>query len=123
WLDACQWLGFDVGFFQLSQGGKHFHLDADGNGPAVGPVFTDTASGQEVLIMSAVPGLRSAILAVDADNRLWGIELNARHRLAGLPFLDHVDLLAGFRYLSFEENLDVSGESTAIPGGHLPLCG
>jgi len=120
WLDGDRCYGLEGSFFQLAQGHQDFRV-AQGSG-AFGPLFQDLAAGREVLIMEEVPGLRAGTVAVDASQRLWGAEGNAFRRLQRDGILDHIDLLAGFRYLRFSEGLLISGTSRSIPGGRLP-CG
>jgi hypothetical protein len=122
WLDDARQFGVAVGFFQLAQGHQHFQADSQGQ-QALGPVFFyDSAFTEEAILMDGVPGLREGTVSVDASQHLWGAEINAVHALSAGGVLDHVELLAGFRYLQFSEGLTVSGTSRAIPGGALP-CG
>lgn len=121
WLDDDRCFGLEAGFFLLGQAQQHYAFASNG-GAALGPVFHDPAALQDVLIMEAVPGLRAGTVAVDASNRLWGTEANVRLRLATPPATQYLHLLAGFRYLQFNEGLAISGTSRAIPGGRMP-CG
>ena len=47
------------------------------------PTATAAAADRQVLIMSAVPGLRDGAVSVGADNRLSGFEVNGRRRFGG----------------------------------------
>jgi hypothetical protein len=121
WLDPEQQFGVEAGFFQLAQGRQGVLLQSAADAP-LGVTFRDPVAGQEVLIMDAVPGLRDGAVSVETSNRLWGAEANLRAQLP-LPALPvPVYLLAGFRHLQFDEGLDISSFSAAVPGGHLP-CG
>ncbi len=123
WLDGDRRLGLAVGFFQLEQGRRHFQADSQGQ-QALGPTFFvgDVSLGQEALVMDGVPGLRAGTVTADTSEHLWGTEVNALHPLSAGGFLDHLELLAGFRYLQFSEEILIRGTSRAIPGGSLP-CG
>jgi hypothetical protein len=122
WLDDTRQFGLAVGYFQLEQGRQRFQADSQGQ-QALGPVFFyDAAFSQEAILMEGVPGLREGTVTVDASQRLWGTEINAIHPLSAGGILDHLELLAGFRYMNFSEGLQISGTSRAIPGGALP-CG
>jgi hypothetical protein len=121
WLDDARQFGLEAGFFQLEQGQQHALFQSAAAEP-LGITFHDPVAGQQVLIMDAVPGLRTGAVAVETSNRLWGAEANALWRLSGVPVVDQLRLLAGFRTLQFDEDLDVSSSSAAVPGGRLP-CG
>jgi hypothetical protein len=122
WLDEARQLGFAVGFFQLAQGQQHFLADSQGQ-QTIGPVFyRDAAFSEEAILMDGVIGLREGTVSVDANQHLWGTEINAVHSLAPGTLLDHLELLAGVRYLQFSEGLLIRGTSQAIPNGALP-CG
>lgn len=121
WLDPDGRLGLGAGYFQLEHARKRIDLHSDGD-LVIGPTFFDPAAGQEILVMSSVPGLRTAAVEVAAGERLWGAELDARYRTDLLASRGRLDLLAGFRHLQFDDSLDVSGWSDHIPGGHA-ACG
>lgn len=122
WLDDGRQWGLSAGFFQLEQGRQHFGVDSEAQ-QALGPVFfRDAAFSEEAILLEGVPGLREGTVSVDATQHLWGAEANALHALSPGNFFDHVELLAGFRYLQFSEGLLIQGTSRAIPGGALP-CG
>jgi hypothetical protein len=121
WLEESGQFGVEAGFFQLEQGRQHALFQSAAAEP-LGITFHDSVAGQQVLIMDAVPGLRTGTVAIETSNRLWGAEANALWRLSGVPVVEQLRLLAGFRYLQFDEDLDVTSSSTAIPGGRLP-CG
>jgi Putative beta barrel porin-7 (BBP7) len=121
WLDGGHQFGLEVGFFQLEQGRQHTLLSSAAEAP-LGVTFNDPTAGHQVLIMDAVPGMRDGAVAITGTNRLWGAEANARFRLPVFSIPAELNLLAGFRYLQFDEGLDVSTSSSAVPGGRLP-CG
>jgi hypothetical protein len=122
WIDEARQFGLAVGFFQLEQGQQRFQADSQGQ-QALGPVFYyGPAFGQEAILMDGVPGLREGTVTVDSNQHLWGTEINAVHSLSAGGVLDHLELLAGFRYLQFSEGLQIRGTSQTIPGGVLP-CG
>jgi hypothetical protein len=122
WLDDAHQLGFSAGFFQLAQGQQHFQADSQAQ-QALGPVFFyDSALTQEAVVLEGASGLREGTVSVDASQHLWGTEFNALHSLSPGRFFDHLEFLAGFRYMQFSEGLQISGTSRAIPGGVLP-CG
>jgi hypothetical protein len=121
WLDAEQQVGLEAGYFQLQQGRQH-NLLQSAAAASLGVAYWDSAAGQQVLIMDAVPGLRNGAVTVDANSHLWGAEVNALFRLPAPAFPGTLRLLAGFRHLQFDEGLSINSTSTLVPNGHLP-CG
>jgi hypothetical protein len=121
WLDDGQQFGVEAGFFQLEQVRQQALFQSAAQEP-LGITFHDPTAGQQVLIMDAVPGLRTGTVAVETSNRLWGAEANALLRLTGVAVVEQLQLLAGFRHLQFDEGLSVSSASAEVPGGRLP-CG
>jgi hypothetical protein len=114
WLDRGQCFGLEVEGFWLQN--RSFHASFASNGdPVIGPVFNDsTAAGRTTIIFFADPNLRAATMNLDADNRFWSAEVNARSRVCSV-FSDRLDAFVGFRYLKFEESLQVNGTTTALP--------
>jgi Putative beta barrel porin-7 (BBP7) len=121
WLDDFQEVGLEAGYFQLQQGRQQSHFQSAAGAP-LGLAYWDSAAGQQVLIMDAVPGLRNGTVAIDANNHLWGVETNALFRLPVPAFPGTLRFLAGFRHLQFDEGLSINSTSTLVPNGHLP-CG
>jgi hypothetical protein len=96
WLDADRIWGVDVSFFQLEQ--KTLH-DMVLNPVAVGATPT----------------------AVQANNRLWGLEANVRTPICALFFADRLEFLAGVRTMQFGEGVEFATGNFALPPALLPL--
>jgi hypothetical protein len=111
WLDPGHCCGVEVEGFWIERGSFHANFASNGD-PVIGPVYNDLT--RETIILFADPNLRRATMNVDANNRLWGAELNARARCCSI-MSDRLDVFAGFRYLSFDESVNVSGTTTALP--------
>jgi hypothetical protein len=112
WLDPGQCLGLEAEGFWLERGAFHAHYASSGD-PVIGPVYNDLT--RETIILFADPASqRSSTMNVDANNRLWGAELNARRRVCSIVS-DRLDAFVGFRYLSFDESVNVSGTTTTPP--------
>ncbi len=111
WLDPGQCLGVEAEGFWLQRGAFHANFASSGD-PVIGPVYNDLS--RDTIILFADPNQRSATMNVDANTRLWGAELNARSRVCSIVS-DRTDAFVGFRYLSFDESLNVSGTTTALP--------
>jgi hypothetical protein len=76
------------------------------NGP---PPFVNpnSSNGANIVEITALPGLASGTVHVDAPSRLWGAELDARRNLwCGCNF--RLGLLAGVRYLELQEGLHIT---------------
>ena len=91
------------------------HFASTGN-PAIGPVFNDTFSGLQTLLLFSVPDERIGVLDSTQNNRLWGTDINLRRQVAAIFWGDRLDFLIGIRQLQFGEGLDLSGTHTAVPG-------
>jgi hypothetical protein len=116
WLERGGTFGVECGYFQLEPGHQRVNLRSSSDA-ALGPIFFDPSAGQEIIIMDSVPGLRNSEWSSTASDRLWSAEIQARWRTSC-----GFDVLAGYRHLQFNEDLDFAGSSSAIPGGRLP-CG
>jgi len=110
WLDPDRF-GLDAEGFWMERGAFHANLVSNGD-PVIGPVFNDGT--RETIILLSTPNQRGATVNVDANTRLWGAELNASGRLCSF-MSDRLDGFIGFRYLSFDESVNVSGTSTIVP--------
>lgn len=108
WQDCCQTFGLEVSGFLLETRVAGFAAagDAAGNPPIYMPVFrADLGEEGSFTIADPVLGLTSS-LAIQATSQLWGAEGN---RVAGLFRSDRlaVDVLARFRYLDLDEQLNI----------------
>jgi hypothetical protein len=112
WLDSCQCLGLEVEGFWLERGSFHAHFASSGD-PDLGPVYNDLTR-ETIILFSDPANQRNATMNVDANNRLWGAELNVRSRVCSI-FSDRLDAFAGFRYLSFDESVNVNGTTMTPP--------
>ena len=122
WFDKEQDLGLDVDYFQLDRGSLHASASSGPNGlPIIGPTFFDPAANKETIILFSDPGVRAANLNLSADSRFWGVEANFKRQLPAV-FADHLELLAGFRHVEFDENLNIGGASIATDPNGLSLA-
>jgi hypothetical protein len=124
WLTDDHCIGIDASYFQLQQGKQSAFFASPGD-PVIGPTFYDPVQGQQIIILASMPaiaagslapGLRSAVIGVEATNRLWGAELNVRTRGAAVFFADTLDWFAGFRHLQYSEGLTIATHSEPLPG-------
>jgi hypothetical protein len=113
WFDPCQTCGLEGSFFFLGKRSVSFDASSDTT-PVIARPFINVLQGQESVELTALPGVATGSLHVDLSSRLWGAEANVRHLLCcgcGYRF----DLLAGFRYLQLDEDLQISEDLLTAP--------
>jgi hypothetical protein len=124
YLDEEECFGLEGSRFRLEDGDDSAQFSSAGN-PIIGPTFFDPIQGRDVIVLASLPfipggdlapGLRAAAIDVSGSNSLWGFEVNGRTRLGALLFADRLELLAGYRFLEYEENLSISTISVPLPG-------
>jgi hypothetical protein len=112
WLDHDQTAAFEVGGLDLIQRTPHRNIISSG-APLARPFF-DAATGQTSADILAFPGPQVGAFAVEDLTRLWGAEANFRHEALRCCYY-HVDLLAGFRFLQFDEGMEINDVTTFTP--------
>jgi hypothetical protein len=130
WINECQNWGVDGSYFFLANQTKSFSAASNGS-PELGRPYFDPVGtpipplagpGQyaEVVARAGVAGVFNA----SVSNSLWGADLNLRKGLLlGCCGNWRVDMLTGFRYLNFEENLRINEVSTLTTAGAVPMTG
>ncbi len=121
WINESHTLGLDASFFQLEHKVNGPIITSPG-APVIGPVFFDPIALKTTLILASLPNFtsgpnafspRSAVIGIQNNNQLWGADANARINVGALFFMDHLDILLGYRQLYFGEGLDMTTQSTA----------
>lgn len=119
WLDDQRCLGTEVTYFFLPNASKKQTVFSSGLPGSIylSVPFFDTTTGIESSSPVAAPGLYAGEAALKVVNSLQGAELNGFTTI----YSDNAfkfNLLAGFRYLNFNEHLTFSVNSPAvnIPG-------
>lgn len=119
WFDDEQCYGAEVSYFFLPKGSKSSKVFSDGT---VGSAFlaipyvdvvTQTDSSEAISFPSGSPGGYSGFAKLNVSNNLQGAELNGLARF-GNRCDSHFDLLVGFRYLYFGENLTFNTSSPYV---------
>jgi hypothetical protein len=113
WLDACETNGIEASFFFLGERSIHFSANS-GTTPLIARPFFNLSTGMESSEITALPGLATGSINIRQESELWGAEANWRHRLCDGCWY-RVDLLAGFRYVELDEDLQVSEDFTTSP--------
>lgn len=108
WLDDCQNLGIEGNFFWLSEYNRTFGVSATplaGSSEVLALPFVDETTGNADAQQIALPG-QAGTIRIQQLHRLMGAEANLRW--AGRRDHDfRLDFLAGFRFLAFDDNLDI----------------
>jgi hypothetical protein len=119
WLDLDQTVGFEVGGLYLFQRTPNAKFISGGTQPLARPFF-DAATGLLGADILAGGGTQAGGLAVRDLTRFWSAEANLRHEaLRGCYY--HLDLLCGFRFLQFDEGMQISDQTTFLPAS--PFAG
>jgi hypothetical protein len=128
WLNCHETLGVEIAGLLLEQRSVGIQALSNSAGfPVLGVPFKDAVSGLELVDFATFPGRFAGGIDVTSRNRVWGMEgtllsnaLKTSIRIGGNPepigdF--RADLLAGFRYLDVDENLEVTQGSRVLSGG------
>jgi hypothetical protein len=118
WFTPCQNWGVEGSYFFLGTRNGGFEAANPGTGVLARPFLNpDLTSNSEIL---AFPGLSMGSFIATTQNSLWGADINLKKNLC-LGCNWRVDLLTGFRYLHFDERLDIGETFMGVPGG--PFAG
>ena len=111
WFDTANVYGVDGSVFFLQRQSAGFGAaDTSGNGSFV---LNEPIAGAPFVTQVSAPGLSTGAVAVNSSSRFWGADLNALFNLyRGENW--SANLLGGFRYLSLDEALTVSNNSTLL---------
>jgi hypothetical protein len=111
WFPCYSDLGLEASYFFLGQRSGSFTAASNGSRILARP-FVDAITGNEISQLVAFPNLISGQVTVDHSTRLWGVELNLRHKLLCGPCF-HLDLLYGYRHLELQDALSIN-ENLAV---------
>jgi hypothetical protein len=114
WFGECQRRGLEFGALFLTTQKTDFFAATNSAGvpPLYIPAF-NAVTGAEGRLVVGDPALAFAgNVGVNSESRLWGFEVNGSRRLAS-GWLD-CRLLAGFRYLSLDEELTITNTSADL---------
>lgn len=119
WLDEAQSCGIDAGFFFLGNRSRSVTLSPDQFPLITRPIFApniNPVTGQpfgENGEAVAVPGVLRGFLAVAADSRLWGADVNARWCWLK-DCNSRSEVFAGYRHLNLRESLTIREDIAVI---------
>ncbi len=145
WLDDCQMHGIEGNYFFLDGQANDFSGFASGlpGGALLSRPFFDSATGTLLQQDIFIPGAASGTIDISSRSRLQGAEANVLSNLCNSrpaysacdscdtfsacdsicsPCSGHRwDLISGFRYLNFEEDLFISENLAVFPNAPLFL--
>jgi hypothetical protein len=117
WLTPEQTLGVETSWFLLEQGTFEFAARSNAAGsPVLSRPVIRSDTGAESGFRAAFPGALAGGVLVGSNSQLWGADVNLTGRVFAGSSLTW-DLLAGFRYLDLEEDLNVAQSTTILAGG------
>jgi len=119
WFDSEQTCGLEASYFFL--GDRTVNFNAGSNGlPILARPFFNASTGLEDAELVAFPGVLTGNIAVNVKSALHGADIDFRTNLwRGCCW--RMDLLAGYRYLSLNESINIA-ENLVVPAG-APFAG
>ncbi len=121
WLDPGATIGIESVSLFLQQTHTSYNSGPSNGLPILARPFFNTSTGAPDADLIAYPGLVAGQVQSLATTKVWGTELNVRRLLVSTPFV-RTDFLAGYRYLRFDESLQIDSKSTVTDtGGNIPF--
>lgn len=122
---AGYWFGCDqnkaieiTGFF-LSPNSRPFSINSS-MFPVTGRPFQEINNGQETAQLTALPGVSTGTLTINAPSSLWGLGANYRCLwCCGCNY--RISLLAGFRNINLNESLSITENVQGLPTAPQPF--
>ncbi len=112
WLDADRTYAVEAGGFLLASSGTSFAASSDGTRILARP-FTDATTGQPASALIAFPGKSAGSVYVNESARaFYGGNVGLRENFVASSWC-RLDALLGYRYLRFDERLQV--EQSVVP--------
>lgn len=123
WLSDEQLIGVEASGFYMGDGHQRATIGGDATGtPLLARPVINVLTGLETAEFISFPGSFAGNLEVTSNTHLWGADVNARGR-AYNGDNGYLDLLAGFRYLDLEEDLNLTQGTQILGGGVVALNG
>jgi hypothetical protein len=127
WLDSgyhlpgvCPAIGLEASYLTLGRVATHFDASSNSLGsPLLARPVVDTTTGSETVLLVSAPssaGGPAGAIAINTATELWGAEANAFVPLFGCKYL-MAGGLGGFRYVNFEEGLQIDQNSRLLSNG------
>lgn len=117
WLNDCHTIGLEADYFFLNPRAARF-IAGNAGTPALSRPFFDVLTGMQSAEAVSAPGIVTGTVRASDASRLGAPEANAIVNVCcGCNY--RVDVLAGFRYLSLKEGLNVNeglAVAPSVPG-------
>ena len=128
WFDPCETCGAEITGLLLVRRSTTFSAQSDAGGtPVLGVPFIDASTGAETVNFASFPGRFAGGVTLTSSAMVWGMEGTFYEdwgettlRFDGNPFPLgdlRTHLLGGFRYLSLEEDFNLTQPSLVLPDG------
>ncbi len=115
--------GLEASGFVFGTRSSNFSAGSNGAGnPPIGVPFLGAVTGKEAANVVSFPGTFAGNVNIDYSSQLWGTEANFV-LLTGSDQDYRLTLLAGFRYVDFQENLNINQNTTVLAGGAILFNG
>ncbi len=115
--------GIEVtGFIMENRTDQFFAGSAASGLPLLARGITNSANGLPAAVLVAFPGSFSGPIATSSKSQLWGAGVDYTHEICCGPNKS-AELLAGFRYIDFREQLNIAQNTQLLPGGISGLDG
>ncbi len=117
WLDTNRNIGIEATFFDIDSRSNNFSASSDAGGnPMLAIPFINQTPGSvgPALMPITTPGKFSGDINIGSSLSLWGTELNGVFSLLRTSGGFEVTVLAGFRYLDLQENLNLQTDSQSL---------
>ena len=106
WFDSDKGLGVEAGFLILGGARDSFSSSSNGSQILARP-FINTTNGNQASALIGFPGLSSGSIGVsNVDHRFYNGTLDLRSNVYTKSWM-RVDSLLGYRYLQYEDRLDI----------------
>jgi Protein of unknown function (DUF1551). len=116
WFDDCKCWGAELNYFFLPNKSRSKTVFSDGSANSeflAIPLF-DEATNSEISYALARPGFWSGTASLRYKNNMQGAELNVLKTIPSCDCNMSFGLLAGFRYLNFDEHLSFDTSSPNV---------
>ncbi|MFO0878953.1 MAG: BBP7 family outer membrane beta-barrel protein [Gemmataceae bacterium] len=130
WLDEDQNHGIDVSFFMLEGMGNGATVGAQDGSIISSRPFVDATTGLNNAELVSFPGILNGTASVDAGSgAFWGVDALWRHKICCGHFnlsgcedggYFRVDLLSGFRYFRYDDQVTITEDLTPLNPAILP---
>jgi hypothetical protein len=123
-----QRLGLEISGTYISPTSNDFFGRSGENGvPVIGRPITATDLGTPASILASFPTFVSGSILGRTTSNLWSLEANALLNIYRTPPESlrawSFNLLGGFKFMTLDEDLNITSASTVLPGRTIPYAG